>query len=1227
MKKTDPRLLQGAGGGGGGFGSGKGGGGGGGAGGSYTPTEARDNLNSTAFANVIDLLGEGEIEGFATPSRLGYTRGTELYNTTLLKDIYFDNTPVLRTGADETSPQPADYNFKVASIQTRYGTQAQDYIPGFDSADDETAVGTVVLQATPVTRTITATDTDAVRVTISIPALQQIKDNGDIVGAKIRLQISVQYNGGGFSIVKDDTISGRTNDQYQRDYIIKLDTINGTITGTYSQAATTVTVTTATPHNLTVGAAFYSDILSGTATSGTRTVLAVTNNTTFTYTAPTSLTTSGNIQLNDSFPVDIRVTRVTADSTSAKLSNSFTWTSFTQIVYGKLKYPNSALVGIRLDAEQFNNIPRRAYQVRGLKIPIPSNATVELATGRLTYAGVWNGTFGAAQWTSDPAWCLYALLTNTRWGFGDHIDSSQLDKWAFYAASQYASALVPDGFGGTEPRFSCNVNIQTSEDAYKLINDLCSTMRAMPYWSVGALTISQDRPQDPTYLFTLANVTASGFSYSGSSLKQRHTIVSVKYFDLETRDVNFEVVEAAADTIAKYGVLRADIEGFACTSRGQARRLGEWLLYSEQNSEIITFTASIEAGVICRPGQVISVQDPMRAGARRAGRISAATTTTITVDNTANTDLSVGGGCTVSVILSDGIVETRDVSTISGGVITVSSAFTSAPLANSIWMLSDDTLATTTWRILGVEEQDGFLYTINAITYDPGKFDFIEQDTPLQTRTITNLNTIPNAPSDLLAQEVFYVIGSRVLTKLALSWLPIKGVSLYRVRYREQNSNWVAAEATGPSFDILDVTAGEYDVEVYAISSTGLLSSVASTLTVEVTGTSAAPADVTGVNLVAINDTTAIISWNLAEELDVLVGGQVLIHHDPTEGVGASWTNSNPIVQSAAGNQTQKQIPLLSGTYFLKFKDQNGSKSANATSIAASLPEPQSRLNVKTWEEENLTPVFSGTSTNMVYSNFYSGLTLAYFNVTDGGEAATNYTTLDTIDGGNSTTNYTLLDTLDGANAEASNYTADVTQTGSYQFKDTLNLGAVYDLNLRRRIVSTPYGFGTLWDDITTLIDDLPDIDGGALDVTFCNMYVRATNDDPAATPTWGPWNEIINGTVRGRGFQLKLDAESESPFVLVSVSELGAIAELQQRVEQSSSITSGAGAYNATFTSNFYQAPTVSITASNMATGDYFTLGTPTRTGFTVTFFNSANAAVSRNFTYTATGFGRQIT
>jgi predicted phage tail protein len=353
------------------FGAGGGGGKGGkGGAGGRKAKEAKDNLDSTAYAKIIELLSEGEIEGFATPSKLGLTKGTTAYTNASLKDVFFNKTRLLREGASNTAPQDADFNFSNVTLVPRFGTQAQAYVPGFDAVEEEIAVNADVLEGLPITRTIADTNVDAARITINVPSLQTVKDNGDIVGAEINLQIAIQYNSGGFTTVIDDTIKGRTSDLYQRDYIVNFD---------------------------------------------------------------------------GAFPIDLRITRITPDSTSVKLANAFSWFSYTELIYQKLRYPNSAYVALRIDAEQFNSIPSRSYRIRGIKVRIPSNATVDINTGRITYSGVWNGTFGAAAWTTDPAWILWDLLTNSRLGLGDHIQESTLDKWAFFQASKYCNELVPTG--------------------------------------------------------------------------------------------------------------------------------------------------------------------------------------------------------------------------------------------------------------------------------------------------------------------------------------------------------------------------------------------------------------------------------------------------------------------------------------------------------------------------------------------------------------------------------------------------------------------------------------------------------------------------------------------------------------------------------------------------------------------------------------------------------------
>jgi hypothetical protein len=1100
----------------------------GGGGSTRTPTEAADNLNSAQYAQVLDLISEGEIEGLKEGD----------------KSIFLDNTPLQNANGT--------YNFQNVTVYTRNGTQNQSYIPGSPGIEDERPVGVQVQQATPIVRTINDANVDAARITITVPQLQLFTDEGDINGTDVRLQIAVQYGGGGYTTVIDDTIAGRTADSYQRDYLVGL--------------ATT--------------------------------------------------------------PADIRVTRVTPDSASAKLANAFNWTSYTEIVYAKLRYPNSALIGLRVDAEQFSSVPSRTYLIRGIKVQIPSNATVDQANGRLIYSGIWNGTFGAAQWCSDPAWVLWDLLTSKRYGFGDHIQAAQLDKWAFYAASQYAAELVPNGFGGFEPRFSCNTNIQTAEEAYKLINDMCSVLRVMPYWSTGTLTISQDRPADSAYLFTLANVSEEGFSYQGSSRKTRPTVAVVSYLDLPSADIAYEVVEDQA-AIAKYGVVTTQISAFACTSRGQASRIGEWLLYSEQyESEVINFTASIDAGVVVRPGQIIEVADPMRAGSRRGGRIVTATTTAITVDDA--TGLPVSGG-TLSVILPDGTVQERAVSGRSGAVITVSSAFTATPNVNSVWVYQTTDIQTSQWRVLSVAEQDGAQYAVSALAYNASKYAYIERGAALQPRDVTNLNVAPNAPANLRYEEVLYESNGRALSKIILSWQPIAGISQYRVRWRFGNNNWQEENISKPDYEILDNKQGTYQVQVYSVNPAFLRSTLPALLTVYAQAKSAAPINVAGINLVPIDEASAILSWDRAAELDVLLGGKVLIRHSVAM-VGATWQNSQEIVAAAAGSQTQKQVPLLEGTYLLKFEDDTGNRSLVAATAVTDLPTPQPRLLVKTYAEDQEIPPFSGNVTGMFYSSELDGLIISTGdNVDDMAPDVVPGSPLidengDPILDENGDPILAEADSGDWDALPSIDSTGGVNLTGEYEFGSTWDMGTVFDVNMRRRFVTRPYLPAALWDDKVGLIDDWPEIDETNLDAANATLYVRFTNDNPGGSPVWDDWREFSNAIIRGRAFQFKVIASSGDPNQNIVIDELGAELELQQRIEQSATLTSSTTTYVATFAKPFYQAPAMGLTAFNMGTGDYFAISDVTRTGFQVVFRNSGGAAVSRQFTYTAIGYGKEI-
>ena len=630
------QLIRGAGGGGGGKDGG---------GGQHTPTESDDSLQSVQYGTVLDLISEGEVQGLDDG----------------LKSVYLDGTPIIGPGGAS--------NFSGYTTEFKSGTQAQAYIAGTQGTESENSVNVEATYPTPVVRTITDTDVDRVRVTVQLPALQIIEDDGDIVGHSVRVQIQVQYNGGGYTTVKDDTISGKTTNSYQRDYIIPL-------TG--------------------------------------------------------------------AFPVDIKLVRVSADETSARRQNRTYWFSYTEIIDEKLRYPNSALSYLRFDSRQFNNIPQRKYLIRGIKVRLPSNATVDTTTykGRVTYSGVWDGTFGAATWCADPAWCLWDLLTSTR--YGASIPEASLDRYDFYSISQYCNELVSNGFGAQEPRFMCHVLLNNREEVYNIIQEFVSIFRGIAYYGAGSMVILNDRPSDPQYILGPSNVIDGNFSYSGSSQKARHTTATVAYQSYETLgEVEFEYVEDS-DAVSKYGVINKDLKAFGCYSRGQAHRLGKWALLTEQNlTETVSFAVSIDSGIVLRPGTVVGIADPVKSGARRSGRISSATAVAITVDSVDGLPTSVAANPTISVLLPTGLVETRTISAISGNVLTVSTAFSEAPNPASVFLVESTDIQSNLFRVLSVAEGESGAFSITALSYNESLYAAIESDLSLEFRDITNLSAIP----------------------------------------------------------------------------------------------------------------------------------------------------------------------------------------------------------------------------------------------------------------------------------------------------------------------------------------------------------------------------------------------------------------------------------------------------------------------------------------------------
>ncbi len=1111
------------------------------------PTRTPDNLHSRSFATLLDLISEGEIEGFASASKEGLTQGTTAYNNAALKDVFLNDTPVLKSTANSASPATTDFNFQDVTFNPRFGTSNQTKIPGIESSSSITAVGATVTASTPVTRQITNSNVDAVNVTITFPQLQKATDKGDLLGSSVSLKISVQYNSGGFTDIISDTITGRSADAYQRDYRINL-------TGT--------------------------------------------------------------------FPADIRVTRITADSSTSTLIDSFIWTSFAEIIDDASTYANSAYASLRLDSMQFQSIPTRKYRIRGIKVRIPGaganssgTPSIDSATGRIIYPDgyIFNGVMGAAVWTSCPCMVLLDLLTDTRYGFGNHITDSSLDLFSFVTASKFANTLVSDGLGGQEARFSCNVNIQSSNEAFSLINELAGVMRCMPIWSAGSIQLAQDSPKDASYLFNLSNVTEAGFSYSGSGLKTRNTVISVSYFNMDSREIDYEVYEDTA-AIAKLGVIIKQVKAFACTSRAQARRLAKAILFAEQNeSEVVSFATSIDSGVVVRPGAIIEIADSVRSGLRRGGRISSATTTQITVDDSAATDLPTTNNPTLSVILPDGTVETKSVSSVSGAVVTVSSAFSQTPNVNTVWLLQDDTVEAQKFRVITVEEQEGLVYAITALSYINEKYAFIEDGATLPTRTVSILNLPKDPPNALQAEEKIVEINNQAVSKLIVSWQPIVGVTQYQVNYRFNNGNYVSTTVSSPDFEIFNTDIGTYEFQVFSYNTALQTSATSADLTFNAVGKTALPSNVTGLSAEPINEKLVRLRWNLSTDLDVTHGGRVYVRHSTLTNGNGTFSNSTDLIQALAGNTTSAEVPYLEGEYILKFRDDGGRFCSGETSVIIELPDNQAPLITQTRREDTDSPKFQGTKTNVAFD-----ATTDTINLVGGG-------TFDTI------TDFDAVGSLDDFGG--------IVPEGTYDFGGTaggttLDLGGVFSLDLKRHFLTEAFYPSDLFDS-RGLIDSISDFDGATATEVNAEMLVRVTQDNPSSSPTYSDFQTFANGTYKGRGFQFRAKLTSNDVAQDIKVSQLGYTASLQRRTEQGNVTASGAGAKAVTFTNPFFvgtssllgansNLPSVGINAQNMVSGDYFEVSSISGTGFTVHFKNSSNASIDRNFTYQAVGFGK---
>ncbi len=700
------------------------------------------------------------------------------------KSIYFDDVPL----------QAADgaMNFRGVAWAMNAGVADQPALPGFSEIESETSWGTEVKKHVPVTKSVTNALATAARVTIRIPALcRQASSSSGLGGNSVSFRIEVRAFGGAWvSPFGDVTISGKCTSPYDRSYRFTL------------------------PTN-TSGPSHPWDI------------------------RVTRLTNDSNDSNDDGIPDD------TQDQADVTNQNQTILQSITEIIEYRLSYPWTALIGLDFDASLFGtSIPRRSYRVRRIDGLIPSNYD---ATAR-TYAGVWDGTLVPGR-NSNPAWALYDLLESKRFGLGRDLDAAALEavKWDLYEIGRWCDEMVPDGFGGEEPRLSFNGAITTQREAFDVLQLVASAFRGMTYWSSGMVRAVADMPSDPVVLATPANVVDGDFEWVGTALKARHTVVEVTWTDLDDQGRPAVEIVEDAEGIARYGRRVKQVAAVGCTSRGMARRVGLWTLETELiEDQTVTYRASFDHAYVSSghpgvvPGDIVAVQDPRIAGVDMSGRLLAvASTSAVTLDRPVT--IEAGRAYSLSIRMPDGTLATEALVPTAPGAhdtLSLAAALPALPDVGAVWVLTSSDLAPIPVRVVAVAEPEKHVFEIHALKHDPDKWARVDAGVVLTPRVYTKLPLSTTSARNLALVENRAVVDGVARSRLLASWTaPAVGAARgYRVRIFSPAATVDLGEMAVTSYEIDGVTAGDWTVEVTAISALDGKSAPPVTVTATVVG-------------------------------------------------------------------------------------------------------------------------------------------------------------------------------------------------------------------------------------------------------------------------------------------------------------------------------------------------------------------------------------------------------
>lgn len=895
-----------------------------------------------------------------------------------------------------------------------------------------------------------------------------------------------------------------------------------------------------------------------------------------------------DIPLNGDGPWNIKLIRGAPDSTTTNFANDLYWSTYSVVRDYRLSYPDTAFLYIKINAQQFSGkFPTISYQGKMLLLQIPSNYNPITRV----YTGVWDGTFQTA-WTDNPAWVLWEVLTNERWGLGHYINVLNVDKWGLYAAAQWFDELVPDGYGGFEPRFTFNGTIDSAVEAERALAVLAGACQSVFYWASGAVNIVVDKANDPVAVLGPANVVNGKFTYSGSDVTTRPTSVQVTWQDANNSFIRAIEVAEDLDLVEQYGLRVNEVAAPLCTSQGQAQRTGRWEIETPwSNTQTVTFKVG-PAQCNLVPGYDIDIADPSFQGRRMFGRLLSVVDTTVTLDST----VLIEAGQTYELVVpgSDGVLQTRAAFGVAGytDTLTIASAFSPAPVDGAVWQLVASNLAPRRFRVLTNEEQEGGAYSITALIVDVNKQARVEDGFILELPAFSAYQTgAIAAPTGIVASET-------IRQNPAGTWQQVVTVGWntptdprvikFELQYHSDlTTEWTDyGSVIGVLAEITDeLGSGAFTIRLRAIGFDGAASPWAES-SVVLYGLLQPPADVTGFTINIVGS-IAILSWNPVSQ-------QNFSHYEVRFSSNnlSNWESMVPIVPKAGG--TSIHTAARTGLFAVKAVSSRAIPSTNAAFISANVY----GLAINVVETLIGDPTWVGIPYNTKID--YSRNALVLKSVVD------LFDNADLFD-------FSDLLTIVG-----------VTTTGYFEWPP-LDLGEIIvsrisaNLNcLGERIVDDLWQEANIW--------TLPNVWGDDPGGWDAHIEIATTDDDPyGVSPVWSEWRRLVVSDVSARGiwarFVLSTSDSSVTPVAKGSI-----VIDVPDSDRKGANVAVSVGGTRVPFENAFRGPirPSVVVTAIEGAqAGDWADITNVDRTGFDVIVRNGVTAQSGRYIDYHAKGYG----